>query len=169
MYCLDDGGLCREACVLSYRAKWRQIPDDHASRAARYPARSLWKPAQEIMECTFYNRAAFQRSIAALYERRRVAQQYGCFAEVGLYYLPGEKWMQHDELFYKFGFDVPLPRFLQNEDRAAWLRMPVAELPEHHRATDTITFADRDAVDPELFIIKSLRALSSDGAARGAP
>ena len=46
--------------------------------------------------------------------------------------------------------------------------MPAAELPEHHRATDTITFADRDAVDPELFIIKSLRALSSDGAAREA-
>ena len=44
--------------------------------------------------------------------------------------------------------------------------MPAAELPEHHRATDTITFADRDAVDPELFIIKSLRALSSDGAER---
>ena len=103
MYCLDDGGLCREACVLSYRTKWRQIPDDHASWAARYPARSLWKPAQEIMECTFYNRAAFQRSIAALYERRRVAQQYGCFAEVGLYYEPGEKWKQHDELLYRFG------------------------------------------------------------------
>ena len=119
------------------------------------------------MHCRTYNWAAFQRSIAALYERRRMAQQYGCFAEVGLYYLPGEKWKQHDELFYKFGFDVPLPRFLQNEDRAAWLRMPAAELPEHHRATDTITFADRDAVDPELFIIKSLRALWSDGAARG--
>ena len=121
------------------------------------------------MHCRTYNWVAFQRSIAALYERRRVAQQYGCFAEVGLYYLPGEKWKQHDELFYKFGFDVPLPRFLPNEDRTAWLRMPAAELPEHHRATDTITFADRDAVDPELFIIKPLRALSSDGAARGAP
>ena len=45
-------------------------------------------------------------------------------------------WQQHDELFYKFGFDVSLPRFLQNEDRAAWLRMLGAELPEHHRATD---------------------------------
>ena len=60
----------------------------------------------EIMECTFYNRAAFQRSIAALYERRRVAQQYGCFAEVGLYYEPGEKWKQHDELRYKFGSEI---------------------------------------------------------------
>ena len=88
------------------------------------------------MHCSTYKWAAFQRSIAALYERRRVAQQYGCFAEVGLYYLPGEKWKQHDELFYKFGFDVPLPRFLPNEDRAAWLRMPAAELPEHHHATD---------------------------------
>ena len=65
--------------------------------------KKLVEPAQEIMECTFYNRAAFQRSIAALYERRRVAQQYGCFAEVGLYYEPGEKWKQHDELLYKFG------------------------------------------------------------------
>ena len=87
------------------------------------------------MHCRTYNWAAFQRSIAALYERRRVAQQYGCFAEVGLYYLPGEKWKQHDELFYKFGFDVPLPRFVQNEDRAAWLRMPVAELPEFPNGT----------------------------------
>ena len=94
------------------------------------------EPAPEIMECTFYNRAAFQRSIAALYERRRVAQQYGCFAEVGLYYEPGEKWKQHDELLYKFGFDVPLPRVLQNENRAACLRVLVAELPEFHRATD---------------------------------
>ena len=75
------------------------------------------------MHCRTYNWAAFQRSIAALYERRRVAQQYGCFAEVGLYYEPGEKWKQHDELLYKFGFDVPLPRFLQNENRAAWLRV----------------------------------------------
>ena len=48
MYCLDDGGLCREACVLSYRTKWRQIPDDHASWAARYPARSLWKPGMSL-------------------------------------------------------------------------------------------------------------------------
>ena len=68
--------------------------------------KKLVEPAQEIMECTFYNRAAFQRSIAALYERRRVAQQYGCFAEVGLYYEPGEKWKQHDELLYKFGSEI---------------------------------------------------------------
>ena len=88
------------------------------------------------MHCRTYNWAAFQRSIAALHERRRVAQQYGCCAEVGLYYLPGEKWKQHDELFYKIGFDVPLPRFLPNEHRAAWLRMLVAELPDCHRATD---------------------------------
>ena len=88
------------------------------------------------MHCRTYNWAAFQRSIVALYERRRVAQQYGCFAEVGLYHLPGEKRQQHDELLYKFGFVVPLPRFLQNEDRAAWLRMLAAELPERHRATD---------------------------------
>ena len=40
------------------------------------------------MHCKTYNWVAFQRSIAALYERRRMAQQYGCFAEVGLYYLP---------------------------------------------------------------------------------
>ena len=95
-----------------------------------------WHQGENIMKRTFYNRPAFQRSIAALYERRRVAQQYGCFAEVGLYYEPGEKWKQHDELLYKFGFNVPLPRFLQNKNLAAWLRVPVSELPEFHRATD---------------------------------
>ena len=89
MYCLDDGGLCREACVLSYRTKWRQRSDEHLSWVARYPSRSGWyNSEEEIMHCRTYNWAAFQRSIAALYERRRVAQQYGCFAEVGLYYLP---------------------------------------------------------------------------------
>ena len=51
--------------------------------------RSRWyNSEEEIMHCRTYNWAAFQRSIAALYERRRMAQQYGCFAEVGLYYLP---------------------------------------------------------------------------------
>ena len=58
------------------------------------------------MHCRTYNWAAFQRSIAALYERRRMAQQYGCFAEVGLYYEPAEKRRQHDELLYKFGSEM---------------------------------------------------------------
>ena len=61
----------------------------YPSWVARYPSRSRWYNSDEkTMHCRTYNRAAFQRSIAALYERRRMAQQYGCFAEVGLYYLP---------------------------------------------------------------------------------
>ena len=79
----------------------------YPSWVARYPSRSRWyNSEEEIMHCRTYNWAAFQRSIAALYERRRVAQQYGCFAEVGLYYELGERWKQHDELLDKFGSEI---------------------------------------------------------------
>ena len=83
--------------------------------------------------------AAFLRSIAALYERRQVAQQYGCVASVNMYYdvaIHKEQWKMHDELLYKHGFDVPLPKFLQNENRAAFLRIAVSDLPECHRLSD---------------------------------
>ena len=76
------------------------------------------------MHCRTYNWAAFQRSIAALYERRRVAQQYGCFAEVGLYYEPGEKWKQHDELHHGQHLHpegLPSPRRpFEEYDRDPW-------------------------------------------------
>ena len=84
--------------------------------------------------------AAFLRSIAALYERRQVAQQYGCVASGNMYYdvaIHKEQWEMHDELLYKHGFDVPLPMFLQKANRAAFLRIAVSDLPECHRRSET--------------------------------
>ena len=91
MFWLDDGGLCREACFLSYHTTWFQIPDDHASWAARYPARSLWNPPRRSWNA---------RSTIVPPSREALLL---CMSAVGLYYEPGEKWKQHDELLYKFG------------------------------------------------------------------
>ena len=42
----------------------------------------------------------------------------------------GDKWLLHDEIFYRHGYDVPLPYFMQNAHRAAWLRIPESALSE---------------------------------------
>ncbi len=133
-YCVADSELCKEACIMSYRIKWRQHPEDHFYWERRYTKRNFF--GQQVRSKHF-SQAAFERSHAALYARREVAQEFACpKRDFNRYGDPGPSWQLHDEFFYKYGYDVPMPYFMQNANRAAWLRIPESALSERDRISE---------------------------------
>ena len=138
-YCVADGGLCKEACILSYRTKWRQTPEDNASWRRRYSKRSHMidiESSDIVLHNKHFSEAAFQKSLAALYARREVAREFGCRGTLNQYADFGDKWLLHDEIFHRHGYDVPVPYFMQNANRAAWLRIPESALSERDRISE---------------------------------
>ena len=49
-----------------------------------------------------------------------------------------EQWLLHDELFYKYAFDVPVPHFNSNANRAAFRRIPESDLPRADRVENDV-------------------------------
>ena len=138
-HCVADAGLCQRACMESMRRKWRQTHCDDAYWHRRFAPRGELISNQR-------RGAALERSLIALYERREVAKQADCRNLNRFSQEIHRSYQSHDEVLYKYGFDVPLPQFLQNAKRAAWLRIPESELPEGHRISDgdwTIVMQDR--------------------------
>ena len=50
---------------------------------------------------------AFKASLSALYARRAVAAEFACRGMLNPHTDSSEQWLLHDELFYKYAFDVP--------------------------------------------------------------
>ena len=141
-HCIADGDICQEACLLSYRTKWRQSPTDGAYWGRRAPrshsvtsALLRENPSRELLE----------RSLAALYVRREVAHGFGLQAktEVNRFADFGPAECLHDELFYKNGYDVPLPHFLQEVNRAAWLGCEVSAMHPRNRVDEAMLQRER--------------------------
>ena len=104
---------------------------------SRYPLGRSDEGAHPVRSKHFSG-AALERSLIALFARREVARQADC-PKRSRYGNPWDKsWQIHDEPFYKYGFDVPLPQFLQEACRARWLRIPESELPLCHRIPDEL-------------------------------
>ena len=108
--------------------KWRQAPDQQLAWGRRYATTD-----RQVMVASGYLESMnLGRSVAALYGRREVARMLGCRAgDVNPYGDPGDSWQLHDELFFRRGYDVPLPYFMENRNRAAWLGVAEEELPEY--------------------------------------
>ena len=76
---------------------------------------------------------AFKASLSALYARRAVAAEFACRGMLNPHTDSSEQWLLHDELFYKYAFDVPVPHFNSNANRAAFRRIPESDLPRADR------------------------------------
>ena len=76
---------------------------------------------------------AFKASLSALYARRAVAAEFACRGMVNPHADSMEQWLLHDEMFYKYAFDVPVPHFNSNANRAAFRRIPESDLPRADR------------------------------------
>ena len=136
---MEDGGLCKEACIYSYRTKWRQHPEDHLSWRRRYRKKSLMFDIDDsriVLNSKDYSEEKFQKSLAALYARREIARGFACRGELNKYADLGDKWLLHDEIFHRQGYDVPLPYFMQNANRASHLRITESELPARDRISE---------------------------------
>jgi len=132
-YCVADNELCRDACIESLRTKWRQSVTENQYWRQRFTKRS--ELGDLVLRSKDLSHKALERSLVALYARREVARQADCpkrnrFGEGSRQEL---SWHIHDEIFYKYGFEVPLPHFLQNANRAAFLGVPESDLAPHHR------------------------------------
>lgn len=120
--CVADAKLCRLACLTSLKTKWRRSRVDHEYWMARGVKQS--------------GHLALDRSVAALYERREAARQSDCARRVNWFADPGvPEWQIHDELLWRYGYDVPLPRFYQNVEREKWLRLLGSDLTDTDRIT----------------------------------
>ena len=71
-----------------------------------------------------------------MYARREVARQADCPKRNRYGWEIDRSWQIHDEIFYKYGFEVPLPQFLQNAARATWLGIQESDLLAVHRISD---------------------------------
>ena len=76
---------------------------------------------------------AFKASLSALYARRAVAAEFACRGMLNPHTDSSEQWLLHDELFYKYAFDVPVPHFNSNANRAAFRRIIESDLPRADR------------------------------------
>ena len=101
---------------MSYRTKWRRHPTDHFYWERRYASKT---PGVFKEGITIRNVRLFNKSLEALYARREVAKDLDIHGgDLNRYGDPGPSWQIHDELFFKQGYEVPLPQFLQNCCRA---------------------------------------------------
>ena len=150
--CVRDGGIAEEAAVRGYRTRWSPAlsVEGHCKWGARCEqydgahASGVWLGSE-----------SFKKSLAALYERRTVAQglnlkvlglnRYDAATDLAKskFKRPPD-WEHknrlsceiHDELFYSHGYDVPMPRFLHNAGRAAYLRLSESQLLPWHRTEE---------------------------------
>ena len=66
-----------------------------------------------------------------MYARRAVATEYACRGMLNPHTDSSEQWLR--ELFYKCAFDVSVPHFNSNANRAAFRRIPESDLPRADR------------------------------------
>ena len=64
---------------------------------------------------------AFKGSLAALYARRAVAAEFACRGMLNPHADSNEQWLLHDELFYKYKYDVPVPHFNSHAHRGRFV------------------------------------------------
>ena len=62
-----------------------------------------------------------------------VAAEFACRGMVNPHADSMEQWLLHDEMFYKYAFDVPVPHFNSNANRPAFRRIPESDLPRADR------------------------------------
>ncbi len=134
-HCVADDGLCRRARIESLRTKLCQSSIEKEYWDKRYPKRNAFFP-ELFQRSKHFSEAALERSLTALYARREVARKADCAKRNRYGWEIATSWQIHDEIFYKYGFEVPLPQFLQNANRASWLRKPESELRETERISD---------------------------------
>ena len=130
-YCAADDHLCSMACIESLRTKWRQCLDEGLYWDKRFTKRNY---AGAPVRNKHFSHAALERSLTALYARREVARKADC-PKRNMYGLEiATSWQIHDEIFYRYGFDVPLPQYYEDAARAKFLGIRnVSDLPERER------------------------------------
>jgi hypothetical protein len=143
--CVKDDGLAETAAERGYRTRWHrtlstEVQDKWGNRGEQHDEFVCEKPVN-----IGNGAGSFRKSLAALYRRRAVARgfnlkihglnRYDALTDSMKIKRPQywerkdrPSWEIHDEHFYENGYDIPLPRFLQNANRAAYLGLSESQL-----------------------------------------
>ena len=71
----------------------------------------MYDRGQPVMFRKCFQTESFKCSLSALYVRRAVAVEFACRGMVKPHIDTKEQWLLHDELFYRYKYDVPVPNF----------------------------------------------------------